>query len=151
MYIDNKLYNRIRSLIPIICVELVIERDQSLLLVKRNKPPAKDQWWTPGGRILKDESIAMACKRKIEEEVGLDGEFVDIIGITETMFDKCSDCPSVHTVNIVCLMHMSENNQNISLDIDHDAYIWQKYPDPSFHTAVKKIFSLRNTYNESLV
>ncbi|CAD8152374.1 unnamed protein product [Paramecium octaurelia] len=49
----------------------LIVKDQSLLLIKREKAPYKNRWTLPGGKIEKEESIDNAIKREILEEVGL--------------------------------------------------------------------------------
>ncbi|CAK89686.1 unnamed protein product (macronuclear) [Paramecium tetraurelia] len=49
----------------------LIIKEQSLLLIKREKAPYKNRWTLPGGKIENEESIDNAIKREIQEEVGL--------------------------------------------------------------------------------
>lgn len=44
---------------PLIAIDLIIKNpDGDVLLGKKLNEPAKDKWFVPGGRILKNESIA---------------------------------------------------------------------------------------------
>lgn len=70
-YIGQELYNKILENVPIACVDIAIIVDGSVLLVKRKDAPAKGEWWVPGGRILKGETMKDAAKRKAQEEVGI--------------------------------------------------------------------------------
>jgi ADP-ribose pyrophosphatase YjhB (NUDIX family) len=72
---------------PSACVDVIILSRQGVLLVWRDNEPAKDQWWLPGGWVLKGELLAECAVRKAREEVGLDCTFVRIIHVDETIFD----------------------------------------------------------------
>jgi colanic acid biosynthesis protein WcaH len=37
-------------------------------MYSRNDPPARGQWWLPGGRVLKGEMMRDAALRKAREE-----------------------------------------------------------------------------------
>jgi colanic acid biosynthesis protein WcaH len=67
-FIPLVLYNEILKLMPIASVEPVIVVDDALLLLKRENPPAKGQWWFPGGRIHKGESLEHTLCMEIKEE-----------------------------------------------------------------------------------
>jgi ADP-ribose pyrophosphatase len=49
---------------------VVINRDK-VLLVLRNKAPAKDMWAIPGGSVNLGESLQTAVEREVMEETGL--------------------------------------------------------------------------------
>lgn len=52
-------------------VGAIIERDNKLLLIKRNHEPFKDYWCIPGGHIDFGETPEQAIKREVKEETGL--------------------------------------------------------------------------------
>lgn len=57
---------------PEVAVGALVLRDNKVLLVKRNHPPAEDLWAVPGGRINVGETLQEAAVREIKEETGLD-------------------------------------------------------------------------------
>jgi colanic acid biosynthesis protein WcaH len=70
-FIPDPLYNEIVKLMPIPSVEAIIVRDGKLLFLRRKNYPAKGQWWFPGGRIRRGESIEEALLREVKEETVL--------------------------------------------------------------------------------
>jgi ADP-ribose pyrophosphatase YjhB (NUDIX family) len=52
---------------PIPSINLVIRRNNKLLLIKRTNEPELGKWWVPGCRIFKHESLEHAARRKAEQ------------------------------------------------------------------------------------
>ncbi len=51
---------------------LVVLRKKTIVLIKRVKPPFEDKLVLPGGHVeTEDKSVAYACTRELEEEIGL--------------------------------------------------------------------------------
>jgi ADP-ribose pyrophosphatase YjhB (NUDIX family) len=145
MFIDRDIFDEIRKIIPIVCVDLVIPKNGDILLVKRIEPPAQGQWWTPGGRIFHGETIEKASIRKAKAEVHLDCRFKKILGVTESIFDNVivnGKSISIHTVNVVCLMELKDDTQQIQLDNGHTDYLWTAESFMGLHPAVEHIFDL---------
>ena len=69
--------------VPRLCVELVLQNDQGILLTKRAIEPAKGYWHLPGGTLLKGESVAEAGVRIAAEELGSEIEMQDLLGFIE--------------------------------------------------------------------
>jgi len=120
--IPKEEYSNILKQIPITCVDLIILRNKKYLLVKRNTEPAKNIWWTPGGRILKNELVKTAAIRKAKEETGLNCEFVKKLGVAEMIFDKGPFGFGVHSISVACLLNSKIGK--ISLDKTSDEYKW---------------------------
>ncbi len=57
---------------PEVAVGALVLRDNKVLLVKRNHPPAQGLWALPGGRVNLGETLQQAAQREIKEETGLD-------------------------------------------------------------------------------
>ena len=119
--IEEGLYQKIREVIPTVCVDLLVTRPaphDAFLLVKRTERPAKGEWWFPGGRILKWEEYRETAIRKAQEELGIDVT----LGRTVSIEDYFAEEDGYHTVNIV--VHAMCYNDTIKLKNDHSGYEW---------------------------
>ncbi|MHB1117907.1 MAG: NUDIX domain-containing protein [Minisyncoccota bacterium] len=140
--IPTELYQQIHKAIPIACVDIVLKNDNSFLLAKRSNKPAQGQWFFPGGRILKGETLESAAKRKAKEEVGVEISTQKIIGVEETIFpDGPFDDPT-HTINVVFLATTTHQKDSIILDAQNDEYQWFSHIDNTWHPYVKKFLTL---------
>ena len=129
MFIPEIEYKSILSSITILCVYLLIINNGKFLLLKRENEPAKGEYWFPGGRLLKFETIRDASLRKSREEVNLECDFKNIISVEETIFKKNSNMScDVHTVNIVCKL-VTNNIKKIKLDNLHSDFLWVSFQD----------------------
>jgi len=137
MYIDEKLYAEIKNKLPLLCVDILLFHNSQFLLIKRNNSPALGQWWFPGGRIHKGESIFDAAKRKCKEELGIEIIPRYIVSVEETIFDLKNDIVDVHTVNIVVRAKLLEDNFIVNIDKLHSEFRWFDNVEPHFHDAVK--------------
>ena len=61
----------------LVSIDLCLVSDSKILLGKRNNEPLKGNWFTPGGRIHKNESWQHALLRICEVEVGLRGILIE--------------------------------------------------------------------------
>jgi len=52
-----------------------------ILLIKRGVEPGYGQWALPSGFIEIDETPEMGCLRELEEETGLKGKIVKLVGV----------------------------------------------------------------------
>ena len=56
---------------PRVAVGAVVFKDDKVLLVRRDKPPAENVWAIPGGSVEIGESLREAAEREILEETGV--------------------------------------------------------------------------------
>lgn len=61
---------------------IVLDHGQ-ILMVKRDRDPARGQWSLPGGRVELGESLHEAIVREVREETGIEIEVDGLCGITE--------------------------------------------------------------------
>jgi len=80
---------------PLPTVDIIIEIEGKIVLVKRKNPP--HGWAIPGGFIDYGESAETAARREAKEETGLD---VRIIRQFHTYSDPRRD-PRGHTISVV--------------------------------------------------
>lgn len=80
--LDPQLFSSIETNTPLVSIDLVnANRRCEVLLGQRTNRFGQRMWFVPGGRILKDESIADAFKQLMHTEVGREidmqqGEFM---------------------------------------------------------------------------
>ena len=66
---------------PIPTVDVIIQMDSRILLVKRKKEPFREYLAIPGGFVNEGETVEDAAKREVKEEISLDIELIDILGV----------------------------------------------------------------------
>lgn len=113
-FIPTKLYNQIIKLIPIVSVEAAIQMDDGFLFFRRNNEPAKGEWWFPGGRIKKGETLQEALHREVKEETGLTITQYKLINVYSRVF------PERHDITITYLC--KTNKDKITLNNEHSNY-----------------------------
>lgn len=124
--IPDHLYREIISVIPIVCVDIVIRNEAgNVLLARRKNEPLKDQWWVVGGRIQSGESARQACIRKTFEEVGLEIDELQFLGFYEDVFNKNSFdvAKPYHTLSLVFETRVT-TKQDVHLDAQHSEWAW---------------------------
>ena len=70
-FLDCETFNAVIKSAPLVSIDLCLVFEDKILLGKRNNEPLKDQWFTPGGRIQKNESWQAALRRIALSELGL--------------------------------------------------------------------------------
>jgi colanic acid biosynthesis protein WcaH len=138
-FIPSQLYNQIMKLMPIVSVEAVIEIEGTLLFLRRNNKPAKDQWWFPGGRIKKGESLEAALRREIVEETGLEITQHKLVNVYSRVF------PERHDVTIVYLCNCKEGK--IKLNNEHSEYALFKDTFTNLHPYLLEVIKDYKTGN----
>jgi len=130
--IEAALFQRVRRLLPIACVDVVITSGDRFLLCRRTEQPAQGQWWFPGGRVLFGETLLEACIRKSREEVGLVVEPGEIVSVEESVFDD----PRVHTINTVIHAKLVGSTDQVELDETQSEYRWMSSAPTGLHPCV---------------
>lgn len=83
----------------------IVEREDKILLIKRERGDFVGLWGIPGGKVEECEHIDESIKREMLEEIGINMHFQEILGISsEIMHDKNST-----SLLYVCLLNMDSN------------------------------------------
>lgn len=60
---------------------VVVVVDGEVLLMERDHDPYENQWVLPGGLVEQGETARAACVRETDEEVGLEVETTEFVGL----------------------------------------------------------------------
>jgi colanic acid biosynthesis protein WcaH len=118
-------YKKFLEQMPVVCIDAIIMNNKGqYLLIKRKNEPLKGDYWVPGGRLLKNETLNDAVLRKVKEELGIESHVVMPIGVYEDFFDKSPLNPEngLHTISIVYLI--IAGSENICIDEQSDDWGW---------------------------
>jgi 8-oxo-dGTP diphosphatase len=66
---------------PTPTVDIILQRDSKILMVRRKKDPFKGQLALPGGFINEGETAEEAARREAIEETSLEVEPIEILGV----------------------------------------------------------------------
>jgi ADP-ribose pyrophosphatase YjhB (NUDIX family) len=76
-------FRSIYSRVPRLCVDLIIQNDQGVLLTLRQKHGWIGQWHFPGGTVFYQEGIDNAIKRIAQEELGIKVKVIKFLRYVE--------------------------------------------------------------------
>jgi len=99
-WLSDQDYNLIYSKVPRLNLDIVIHKDNGIVMVKRSIEPWINHWHLPGGTLYKGEVVHDATIRIAKAETGLDVEFVRSVDYMEFIGEERGDL-NMHTVTIV--------------------------------------------------
>ena len=130
-WIDDSLFTKIKRSMPIAAVDILALHQGRLLLMLRNNEPAKNEWFTPGGRILYGETLKDAVVRKLHEETGLKATN---IGKSATMSHFYSNAHYVTT-----FFRVDVTDDKVKLNEQHRDYKWISSLETDLHPYVRQM------------
>jgi colanic acid biosynthesis protein WcaH len=135
-YIPDDVFTEFLAQMPQVCVELLFETTDGVLLCKRETKP--EVWFWPGSRLYKGERLESAARRVAREELGVAVTVEERLGIHEHFWEaqETEEGVSRHTVNIVYRASPADPDFTISLDEQHSDYQFVREPAPDFHQYV---------------
>lgn len=155
MFLEQSTFSTVIANTPLVSIDLVVTNaNGQVLLGQRLNRPAKNYWFVPGGRILKNEPLAEAFKRLTLDELGQEFTITQatLLGVfdhfyTDNVFD---DDVSTHYVAIAFTLQLDFPLANLPLAVQHDGYQWFDLPSllaaPKVHRHTKWYFD--KTYTE---
>ncbi|OPX77634.1 MAG: ADP-ribose pyrophosphatase [Methanosaeta sp. PtaB.Bin039] len=135
---DKDSQTRLRT--PLLAVDLVIERDGAIVLIRRENPPYEGCYALPGGFVEVGERVEDAAVREAWEETGLSVTLKRMIGIYS---DPGRD-PRGHVVSI-CFLACGEGSLRAGTDAREAAWFSnQSLPALAFDHALMIEDCLKN-------
>ena len=132
--IPKRLYDQIVSVMPVASVEAIIrDREDRILVLKRNNAPAKGEWWFPGGRVHKGETLSEALIREVKEETGLNIEVANLVGVYTRLF------PERHDIAIVFLCSLNDSNIRLNHEHSNAKFLSIKRALKELHPELQKV------------
>lgn len=123
MRIPDEIYKTILENVPIICVDgLVLNDKGQFLLLKRKNPPLKGEWFVPGGRLLRGESLKVGFIRKMREELGISVVPIVLLGFYEEHYEDGPLGCDTHSVSAVFLATYRLYQK---IKLDHQSSEWK--------------------------
>ena len=122
--LDKKTFKTVISSTPLISIDLLVKKDNKILLGKRVNKPAQDYLFSTGGRVYKNETIKNAMIRIAKDELNYELNFSPkFIGVFEHFYDD-SIFQDVST-HYIDLAYEVEINEILNLpEIQHKEYQW---------------------------
>ena len=132
--LDNKTFKTVVSSTPLISIDLLVKKDNKILLGKRINKPAQGYLFSIGGRVYKNESIQQATARIAKTELNIELFFSmpprgvkltpKFIGVFEHFYgDGIYKDVSTHYINLAYKVDI--NNEILNLPNDqHNEYQW---------------------------
>lgn len=147
-YLDSNTFATVVENTPLISINLIIRNsDGEVLLGHRLNAPARGFWFTPGGRIYKNEAMADAFSRIIGDETGLTRTINDatFLGTFEHFYSDSAMSPDISTHYVVLAYEITADIDLSTLPYaQHGDYrfisVDQLMNDPHVHTHVKLYF-----------
>ena len=126
--LDAQSFKTVIENTPLVSIDLCLVCEDQLLLGKRINEPLKGEWFTPGGRIHKNETWQHALLRIVKAELGLCDiaiENFSLMGVWDHFYNNSAldQNTSTHYVN---LPHYAEfqSKPKITLDDQHAEFKW---------------------------
>ena len=122
--LDDQTFETVISSTPLISIDLLVKKDNKILLGKRINKPAQGCLFSIGGRVYKNETIDSAMMRIAKDELNFSLKLTpSFIGVFEHFYDdSIYQDVSTHYVN---LAYEVEIEETLNLPNEqHNEYQW---------------------------
>jgi len=143
--LDPQAFKAVIKNTPLVSIDLCLVCNEQILLGKRINEPLKGRWFTPGGRIHKNERWQAALQRIALSELGLppsDCAGFELMGVWDHFYPNSAsdETISTHYVNLPQFARF-KFRPAISGDDQHDNWGWfdldKVVSDEGFHEYVR--------------
>jgi len=122
--LDDQTFETVISSTPLISIDLLVKKDNKILLGKRINKPAQGYLFSIGGRVYKNETIDSAMMRIAKDELNFSLKLTPrFIGVFEHFYDdSIYQDVSTHYIN---LAYEIEIEETLNLPNEqHNEYQW---------------------------
>mgnify|MGYP006438226315 FL=1 len=122
--LDDQTFETVISSTPLISIDLLVKKDNKILLGQRINKPAQGYLFSIGGRVYKNETIDSAMMRIAKDELNFSLKLTPrFIGVFEHFYDdSIYQDVSTHYVN---LAYEIEIEETLNLPNEqHNEYQW---------------------------
>ena len=100
--LDDHTFKTVIDSTPLVSIDILLKKDNKILLGKRINKPAQGHFFSTGGRINKNETIDNAMARVALNELNIELKFMPkFIGVFEHFYDdSIYESVTTHYVNI---------------------------------------------------
>jgi len=100
--LDDATFKTVLDSTPLVSIDILLKKDNKILLGKRLNKPAQGYFFSTGGRINKNETIDNAMARVALNELNIELKFMPkFIGVFEHFYDdSIYESVTTHYVNI---------------------------------------------------
>ena len=122
--LDDQTFKTVIRSTPLISIDLLVKKDNKILLGKRINKPAQGYLFSTGGRVYKNETIDDAMMRIAKDELNIELKLMPrFIGVFEHFYDD-SIYQDVST-HYVDLAYEIEIQETLNLPTEqHNEYQW---------------------------
>jgi len=122
--LDDQTFETVISSTPLISIDLLVKKDNKILLGKRINKPAQGCLFSIGGRVYKNETINNAMMRIAKNELNIELKSIPrFIGVFEHFYDdSIYQDVSTHYVNLAYGIEIEEV-PNLPTE-QHKEYQW---------------------------
>jgi len=126
--LDSQIFKTVIGNTPLVSVDICLVCKGQMLLGKRNNEPLKGSWFTPGGRIHKNENWQNCLSRVALTELGLSIQNIDrfiLMGVWDHFYPNSVFGQNIST-HYVNLPHYAcfEYKPNTRVDDQHIEFEW---------------------------
>ena len=122
--LNGKTFKTVVNSTPLISIDLLVKKDNKILLGRRINKPAQGYFFSIGGRVYKNETIDSAMSRIAKNELNIELKSTPrFIGVFEHFYDdSIYQNVSTHYVN---LAYEIETQEALNLPVEqHNEYQW---------------------------
>ncbi|WP_241673136.1 GDP-mannose mannosyl hydrolase [Lacisediminimonas profundi] len=131
-WLDHDTFRAVVSAAPLVSIDvLVLDEARRVLLGLRNNRPAQGQWFAPGGRVCKGESLDVAFNRITRNELGHEFNRRDATFVgpyehfyPDSVFGSEGNSPSTHYVVLAYCIFLDPSKTLQPHMNQHSGYDW---------------------------